>query len=60
MLTHQEALLFLTHKPALSISVIEKEAGLPASTLPKAIAGQRTLNQKHLTALELSWKTMDY
>ncbi|OIN55597.1 chromosome partitioning protein [Arsenicibacter rosenii] len=52
MLTHQEAVLFFSKKPALSVSAIEKEAGLPASTLTKAMAGQRTLNQKHLTALE--------
>ncbi|ADB39656.1 ParA family protein [Spirosoma linguale] len=52
MLTHQEAVQFLSKKPALSVSAIEKEAGLPVSTLPKALAGHRTLNQKHLTALE--------
>ncbi|OZI08822.1 chromosome partitioning protein [Siphonobacter sp. BAB-5385] len=52
MLSHDEVLHFFKKKTALSMSVIEKEAGLPVSTLPKALAGQRTLNQKHLKALE--------
>ncbi len=52
MLTHEEVLHFFKKKTALSMSVIEKESGLPLSTLPKALAGQRTLNQKHLKALE--------
>lgn len=52
MLTHEEALQFLKKKTALSASAIEKEAGLPLSTLSKAMAGQRTLNEKHLKTLE--------
>ena len=52
MLTHEEVIQFFRKKVALSASAIEKEAGLPVSTLSKALAGQRMLNEKHLTALE--------
>ncbi|WP_369679155.1 ParA family protein [Siphonobacter sp. BAB-5385] len=51
MLTHEETLLFFRRKPALSVSAIEKQAGLPSGTLAKAISGDRTLNDKHLAAL---------
>ncbi len=51
MLTHEEALSFFRRKPALSVSAIEKQAGLPSGTLAKAISGDRTLNEKHLSAL---------
>lgn len=52
MITNQEVVDFFARKSALSVTTIAKEAGLPVSTLPKAIAGQRTLNAKHLQALE--------
>jgi chromosome partitioning protein len=51
MATHEQVVQFLRRNPALSASVLEKEAGLPASTLLKAVAGDRVLNAKHLTAL---------
>ncbi|GAB3283264.1 ParA family protein [Larkinella harenae] len=51
MLTHDDVVRFLRQKPALSQAVIEKEAGLPASTLSKALSGDRVLNTKHLSAL---------
>ncbi|RYC67063.1 MULTISPECIES: ParA family protein [Spirosoma] len=51
MITHEQAVQFLRRNPALSASVLEKEAGLPASTLLKAVAGDRVLNVKHLGAL---------
>ncbi|KAB7726639.1 AAA family ATPase [Rudanella paleaurantiibacter] len=51
MVTHEQVVSFLQRNPALSASALEKEAGLPASTLRKAVAGDRTLNVKHLTAL---------
>jgi len=51
-LTNQEVVEFFKKKTALSALAIEKEAGLPISTLAKAIAGQRMLNEKHLMALE--------
>jgi chromosome partitioning protein len=52
MLTHEKAVAFFQQNPALSLSVIEKEAGLPSSTLSKAVAGKRILNDKHLQALQ--------
>lgn len=52
MLSNDNVLAFLNENPALSLSILEKEAGLPSSTLSKAMAGRRTLNDKHLLALE--------
>jgi|GEM_PF-378458 len=51
MLSHDKVIQFFQNNPALSLSVIEKEASLPASTLSKAVAGKRMLNEKHLKAL---------
>ncbi len=51
MLSHEKTILFLRRNPALSISILEKEAGLPNSTLAKALCGDRILNSKHLNAL---------
>lgn len=51
MMTHEDAIAFLKNNPALSISGLEKEAGLPVSTLSKALKGDRTLNKKHLSLL---------
>jgi chromosome partitioning protein len=51
MLSHDKTILFLRKNPALSISILEKEAGLPNSTLAKALGGDRILNAKHLNAL---------
>eukprot|EP01137_Pigoraptor_chileana_P018214 Opistho-2@77354 len=51
MLSHDKTILFLRKNPALSVSILEKEAGLPASTLSKALNGDRILNTKHLNAL---------
>ena len=51
MTTHEQVVQFLRRNPALSASVLEKESGLPSSTLLKAVAGDRVLNNKHLTAL---------
>ena len=51
MLSHDKTILFLRRNPALSISILEKEAGLPNSTLAKALGGDRLLNSKHLNAL---------
>jgi chromosome partitioning protein len=51
MLTNDIVLDFLQQNPALSLSILEKEAGLPSSTLSKVMAGRRSLNDKHLQAL---------
>jgi chromosome partitioning protein len=52
MLNNEKVVEFFQKNPALSISMIEKEAELPKSTLSKALAGTRLLNEKHLSALE--------
>jgi chromosome partitioning protein len=51
MLTSEKALSFLKQNPALSLSVLEKEAQLPSSTLSKVLSGDRQLNPKHLASL---------
>jgi chromosome partitioning protein len=51
MLSHDKTILFLRKNPALSVSILEKEAGLPNSTLAKALGGNRILNTKHLNSL---------
>jgi len=51
MLTHDQAISFIKDNPVLTISELEKEAGLPKSLLSQALAGKRVLNKKHLSAL---------
>jgi chromosome partitioning protein len=51
MISNELATKFLRHNPALSVSTVEKEAGLPRGTLAKAINNERTLNDNHLTLL---------
>lgn len=51
MISNELAIKFLRHNPALSVSTVEKEAGLPRGTLAKAISNDRTLNDNHLTLL---------
>ncbi|WP_273213314.1 ParA family protein [Runella zeae] len=51
MITHEKAISFLRQNPALSLSVLEKEAHLPSSTLSKVLTGDRQLNLRHLASL---------
>lgn len=51
MISNELTLKFLRHNPALSLSSVEKEAGIPRGTLVKAVNQERTLNENHLTAL---------
>lgn len=51
MITKDDVYTFFDKNPAIKISVVEKEAGIPASTINKARDGSRELNSKHLTAL---------
>jgi chromosome partitioning protein len=51
MTTHEQVIKFLQRNQALSVTVLEKEAGLPPTTLQKAVAGDRLLNKKHLAGL---------
>lgn len=52
MLTQNSVLLFLKHNPALTISILEKEAGLPKGTIAQTLAGTRSLNASHLAKLD--------
>lgn len=51
MLTPENLFKFLRRNAALSISTLEREAGLPKNTLSAAVAGSRNLNEKHLADL---------
>lgn len=51
MLSNESVREFFKNNSALSLSIIEVEAGLPKSTLSKVIKGDRNLNDKHLKAL---------
>lgn len=51
MLSNELTLKFLRHNPALSLSTVEKEAGLPRGTLTKAVNHERHLNDNHLGLL---------
>lgn len=51
MITQEDIFIFFEKNPAIKVSVIEKEAGIPASTIAKAKEGGRELNQRHLIAL---------
>ena len=51
MITQEDVFAFFEKNSAIKISVVEKEAGIPASTISKAREGGRELNHKHLTAL---------
>ena len=42
---------FFKERLALSVNQIEKEAGLPPTTLSKAIRGERNLNEVHIQKL---------
>ena len=42
---------FLKERPALSVNQLEKEAGLPPTTLSKAVRGERNLNEQHIQKL---------
>ncbi|RDB02520.1 ParA family protein [Runella aurantiaca] len=51
MISQKEVENFLKHNPALTVSALEKEAGIPKGTIAQALAGSRNLAEKHLTAL---------
>lgn len=59
-MTNIDVINFLKRNPALSLSGLEKEAGLPASLLSKAISGNRSLNDEHLSKLEPTLKRYGY
>lgn len=51
MITSETALKFIRHNPSLSISSLEKEAGIPRQTITRAINENRTIPEKHLVLL---------
>jgi chromosome partitioning protein len=51
MISNADVVTFFQQNPALSASVIEQEAGIPTTTLTKALTGDRVLNAKHLASL---------
>lgn len=52
MISAEKIIKFLRQKPALNLSQIEKESGLPSRTLHKAFSGSLKLNEKHCQLLE--------
>ena len=51
---------FLRSKPALNLSQIEKEAGIPSKTLHKALSDQKDIPAKHLPALDEAVRKYGY
>lgn len=60
MITHDKLVKFLRAKPALNLSQIEKEAGIPAKTLHKALTNQKDVPVKHLPALDEALRKYGY
>ncbi|MEH0153141.1 ParA family protein [Limibacter armeniacum] len=59
-MTNTDVINFLKRNPSLSISGLEKEAEIPASTLSKVMSGSRVLNDEHLGRLEPILKRYGY
>jgi chromosome partitioning protein len=51
MSMQEKIIEFFKERPALSVNQIEKEAGLPPTTLSKAVRGERNLNEAHIQKL---------
>ena len=49
--TSEEIVTWLSDKPHLSISAIERSAEIPAGLLAKAIKGVQAISEKHITKL---------
>ncbi len=60
MLSPDTLLKFLRAKPALNLSQIEKEAGIPAKTLHKALTNQKDVPAKHMPALDETLRNYGY
>ncbi len=60
MITPEKAVRFLKSKPALNLSQIEKEAGIPSKTLHKALSEQNDIPVKHLQALDTALRKYGY
>ncbi|MEA5138503.1 AAA family ATPase [Arcicella rigui] len=51
MINQELVLKFLRHNPSLSISSLEKEAGIPRQTITRAVNESRIIPEKHLDLL---------
>lgn len=60
MITQEILVRFLRAKPALNLSQIEKEAGIPLKTLHKALSEQKDIPSKHLPALDEAVRRYGY
>ncbi|GAB3573588.1 ParA family protein [Spirosoma luteolum] len=60
MLSHDKLVRFLRSKPALNVSQLEKEAGIPARTVHKALSDGKDIPAKHLPALEVALRAYGY
>ncbi len=60
MITPEKAIRFLKSKPALNLSQIEKEAGIPSKTLHKALSEQKDIPAKHLQSLDTALRKYGY
>jgi chromosome partitioning protein len=60
MITQEKLVRFLRAKPALNLSQIEKEAGIPSKTLHKALSEQKDIPAKHLPALDEAVRRYGY
>ncbi|GAB4019233.1 AAA family ATPase [Spirosoma koreense] len=60
MINQDKLVRFLRSKPALNLSQIEKEAGIPSKTLHKALSDQKDIPAKHLPALDEAVRRYGY
>ena len=60
MINQEKLVRFLRSKPALNLSQIEKEAGIPSKTLHKALSDQKDIPAKHLPALDEAVRRYGY
>lgn len=50
-MTSEKIMQFLADRPAISLTAIETEAGIPPRTLYNAKVGYRAIPEKHIPAL---------
>lgn len=60
MINQDKLVRFLRSKPALNLSQVEKEAGIPSKTLHKALSDQKDIPAKHLPALDEAVRKYGY
>lgn len=60
MITQEKLIRFLRSKPALNLSQIEKESGIPSKTLHKALSDQKDIPAKHLPSLDQAVRKYGY